>query len=160
MWTGKPVENATQTLATETAKQAGAGPLTAGVIGTAVDMAAGGPSGGVKKASEKFAKEMAEEVFKDGKNLERELNDLERGATLPEGTHKIQETPNARISGSNKPSEILEAELDVGAGSKEDAVGVAGGVHRDGVVQQAVADEGFEAADRLEAEERVGAVSA
>jgi len=45
MWSGKPVENLTQTLATEAAKKAGAGPLAAVVIGTTVDVAAGGPSG-------------------------------------------------------------------------------------------------------------------
>jgi hypothetical protein len=112
MWTGKPVENLTQTLATEAAKKAGAGPLAAVVIGTAVDVAAGGPSGGVKKASEKFAKEAAEAAFKDAEKLGRDLHELERGAELPEGTHKIQGSPHARISASSKPSEILEKELE------------------------------------------------
>jgi hypothetical protein len=112
MWSGKPVENLTQTLATEAAKKAGAGPLAAVVIGTAVDVAAGGPSGGVKKAGEKFAKEMTESVFKDAGSLGREVHELERGTELPEGTHKIQASPNAKISASSKPSEILEKELE------------------------------------------------
>jgi hypothetical protein len=122
MRTGKPVENATQMLATEAAKKAGASPQTAAVIGAAVDAVAGGPNGGLKKAGEKvaqevakrgrFAKEMTESVFQDGKTQERELNELEREATLPEGTHKIQDTANPRTSASNKPSAILAKKLE------------------------------------------------
>jgi len=92
MWTGKPVENVTQTLATAAATKMGASPGAAAAVGVVVDMAAGGPSGGLKKAGEKAVVKASEEFEKAataGANAEKTSEELAQ--KTPAGADKSAE---------------------------------------------------------------------